>query len=76
MTLTEFLASVPAGEAHEQERAYLLAVLENNQWNVSQSAKQAGRHRGAFAKLLKKHGIKREEPSRWSHHGNWAEHGL
>lgn len=42
-----------------QAQAYLTAVLEATDFNVSQAAKIAGRHRGDFYKLATRHGLTR-----------------
>ncbi|MFC4158650.1 sigma-54 interaction domain-containing protein [Chitinimonas lacunae] len=43
------------------ESAYLRAVLAQSQGNVSAAARQAGKERRVFGRLLKKHGIDRSE---------------
>lgn len=45
----------------EFERSYLQYVLEDAKGNVSQAARQAGKERRTFAKLLEKHGISRKQ---------------
>ena len=44
----------------EFERSYLQNVLKDAKGNISQAARQAGKERRTFAKLLEKHGIHKE----------------
>jgi two-component system response regulator GlrR len=48
------------------ERSYLELVLTHNQGNVSAAARQAGKERRVFGRLMKKHGIAREPFARGS----------
>jgi len=41
----------------EMERAYLMALLERNHWNISKAARRAGLNRSTFASRLRRLGI-------------------
>lgn len=54
----DFLSLKEAQDDHE--RAYLLQVLTATRGNVSRAASLAGKYRGDFYKLLRKHGLEPE----------------
>ena len=39
------------------ERNYLKRLLEKNDWNISQSAREIKMHRSSFQRLARKHGL-------------------
>lgn len=43
------------------EKGYLMHLMKEERGNVSQAAKRAGKDRRAFGRLLKKHGICRDD---------------
>jgi two-component system, NtrC family, response regulator AtoC len=42
------------------ERAYVKALLERNEWNISQCAREIDMHRSSFQRLMRKCGFNRE----------------
>lgn len=40
------------------ERNYLKRLLEKNQWNISQSAREMKMHRSSFQRLVRKYGLR------------------
>ena len=60
--LPSFL-DAPTFEAFKEasERAFLLRALENNQWNVQQTAKSLSMQRSNLYKKIEKYGLRREE---------------
>ena len=44
---------------HELEKAYVLALLEKNRWNISRAARMAGLNRSTFNSRLRRLGIKK-----------------
>ena len=44
---------------HELEMAYMLALLEENRWNISRAARLAGLNRSTFNSRLRRLGIKK-----------------
>jgi two-component system NtrC family response regulator len=43
---------------HDLERAFVLAALRRNDWNVSRAARETGLQRSNFHALMRKHGIR------------------
>jgi two-component system response regulator AtoC len=43
------------------EKDYLGKLLEKNNWNITQSAKEIKMHRSSFQRLMRKHGLQRRQ---------------
>jgi transcriptional regulator of acetoin/glycerol metabolism len=59
-----FLRSAPATEfkprsLHEMEKEYVLQVLEECDWNVTQASKTLDIHRATLHKMVKRLGLRR-----------------
>lgn len=55
------LSQAKAHVVADFEKGYLIHLMKEEHGNVSQAAKRAGKDRRAFGRLLKKHGISRED---------------
>ena len=55
------LSQAKAHVVADFEKGYLIHLMKEEHGNVSQAAKRAGKDRRAFGRLLKKHGICRED---------------
>ena len=42
------------------EKSYLKKLLDNNDWNISQSAREIKMHRSSFQRLMRKYGLRRQ----------------
>jgi two-component system NtrC family response regulator len=57
--LKKLKKQIKAEAVGKVEQAFLLDLLNRNDWNISQSAREAGMQRQNFQALMRKHGVKR-----------------